>query len=110
MKTFELKKSIPLAILPALCAGLLSGCASYDRQVVHRTAPPSAAASTTSTTVVTTSAAPAGLFDQLDTNRDGFLSRAEVEPLGLPAYSASTPWVISFQGLDTNRDGFLSRS
>jgi Ca2+-binding EF-hand superfamily protein len=50
------------------------------------------------------------LFDQLDTNRDGFLSRAEVESLGLPPYNASTPWVLSFQGLDTNRDGFLSRS
>ncbi|MDB5926888.1 MAG: hand domain protein [Betaproteobacteria bacterium] len=91
MKTFELKKSIRLAALPVICAGLLSACASYEHEVVHRTtaAPP--------TRVIT-------LFDQLDTNRDGFLSRAEVEPLGLPVSG------FSFEGLDINRDGFLSRS
>lgn len=107
MKTLDLKGSLRLAFLPAICAGLLSGCATHERQIVHRSAGPSAPPSTT---VITTTAAPQGLFDQLDTNRDGFLSRAEVEPLGLPAYGAATPWVLSFQGLDTNRDAFLSRS
>ncbi|MGZ5092986.1 MAG: EF-hand domain-containing protein [Burkholderiales bacterium] len=92
MKMFELKKSIRLAAVPVICAGLLSACASYEHEVVHRT----------------TSAAPPArvitLFDQLDTNHDGFLSRAEVEPLGLPVSG------YSFEGLDINRDGFLSRS
>ena len=92
MSALNVKKSIRLAMLPALCAGLLSACASYEHEVVHRGAAPAPAAR-----VVT-------LFDQLDTNRDGFLSRAEVEPLGLPVAG------FSFEGLDLNRDGLLSRS
>ena len=100
MKKFNLKRSIQYAALPIACAGLLSACASYER-VVHTTTParePSVAA--------------APYFDQWDTNRDGRLSRAEVEPLGLisitrpgPAESADA----MFHRLDMNRDGFLSR-
>jgi hypothetical protein len=74
---------------------------------VHRSASPPAPATQVT---VAPAAAPTGLFDQLDTNRDGFLSRAEVEPLQLPAYSAASPWALTFESLDMNRDGFLSRS
>jgi hypothetical protein len=55
-------------------------------------------------------------FDRLDTNRDGFLSRGELEPLGMPAIVASGPVVSpespasAFQRLDVNRDGYLSRA
>jgi hypothetical protein len=94
MKIFELKKSIRLAALPVVCAGLLSACASYEHEVVHRS---TAAVPPARVNVIT-------VFDQLDTNHDGFLSRAEVEPLGLPVSG------FSFEGLDINRDGFLSRS
>jgi Ca2+-binding EF-hand superfamily protein len=99
MKTLDLKQSVRLAVLPVACASLLSACASYER-VVHRS---------------TTEPAPAQVitaFDQLDTNRDGFLSKAEVQSLGIVVTGAAPPAesaVAMFQRLDTNRDGFLSK-
>jgi hypothetical protein len=103
MNTLDLKKSVRLACLPLICAAGLSACASYEHEnrVVTRATP---APATTTVAVAGTST-----FDQLDTNHDGFLSRAEVASLGLPAQSSS-PAVLSFERLDQNRDGFLSRA
>jgi hypothetical protein len=105
MNTLNLKGSVRLALVPAVCAGLLTACASYDRQEVHRTVSPAPASVTTVTTAPAASNVTViGLFDQLDTNRDGFLSKAEVEPLTLSSYG------LAFDRYDLNRDGFLSRS
>jgi len=57
----------------------------------------------------------AALFEQLDTNRDGFLSRAELAPLQM---AGSDRYVIrgepgtaaAFHAFDRNGDGFLSRT
>jgi Ca2+-binding EF-hand superfamily protein len=92
------------AVLPAACAAALSACAPYaisDRDPVY---------STVGGAPVYSASAQ---FDRLDTNRDGFLSPAEVEPMGLPV-GASAPAAESaadyFRRLDSNRDGFLSRA
>jgi len=50
--------------------------------------------------VQTGDSAPLASFDSLDTNRDGFLSRAEAAPIANP---------LTFDRYDSNRDGFLSR-
>jgi Ca2+-binding EF-hand superfamily protein len=101
MKKFELKKTIRLAV-PLACAGVLAACAPYE--------PYNSGVYNTSGPVV--SDTPVAAFDRLDTNRDGFLSRGEVEPLGLPA-GAAVPVesaADTFRRLDTNADGFLSRA
>ena len=108
MKTFDSKRFIRLALTPVACATLLAACA-YDTPsypVVYD--PPRA---TIPGPVTTLSA-----FDRLDINRDGFLSKAELEPLGVPPVVAAPVGVpgdtpaAAFARLDTNRDGFLSRA
>lgn len=92
------------AVLAAACAAALSACAPYaisDRDYSYNTVgnAPVYSANTH--------------FDRLDVNRDGFLSRAEVEPLGLAVGgSAPTPETAAeaFRRMDSNRDGFLSRA
>ena len=105
MKAFDLKRLIRLGLVPVACVGLLAGCA-YDPvptyPVVYE--PPR-------TTVPVVSMTD---FDRLDTNRDGFLSRAELAPLGafpgtIATVPAETP-ANAFHRLDLNRDGFLSRA
>lgn len=101
MKTSPLIKAVRRALLPIACATLLSACAYYDPVTgTMVTAPPYGAPADN----------PAAVFDRLDTNRDGYLSRGEVEVLGMAR--AAPPVVdvtVSFQRLDVNRDGFLSR-
>jgi Ca2+-binding EF-hand superfamily protein len=100
MKT-QFNQSIRVAALVAACAGALSACAPYaiseHDPAYGGQAPYSAAAH----------------FDRLDLNRDGFLSRGEVESLGLaPDAPVPTPQSAAdaFRRLDTNADGFLSRA
>jgi Ca2+-binding EF-hand superfamily protein len=99
---FTRKHALSLAFVPLAVATLLSACAPYEPYGAPvydsaRTSPASA---------------PVALFDRLDANRDGFLSRAEVEPLGLSTV-ASAPTespAERFRRLDTNGDGFLSKA
>jgi Ca2+-binding EF-hand superfamily protein len=97
MKNFDARRAFRLALLPAACAVALSACAPYEPvTTTHAHAP------------VTES--PMALFDRLDTNRDGFLSRAELEPLGITTnVNVDRNATALFNRLDTNRDGFLSR-
>jgi Ca2+-binding EF-hand superfamily protein len=102
MKT-DLKSSFRLALLPVACAAALSACAPYDPMgtSVYTSGGPVAADN------------PVAMFDRLDTNRDGFLSRAEAAPLNLPAGVAAVPVESAaemFRRLDTNGDSFLSRA
>ena len=84
------------AAAPLACAALLTACASYDYDGRSHTAGPAADT-------------PTALFDRLDMNRDGFLSRAELEPLGVASAAAPVETAAAaFDRLDTNRDGFLS--
>ena len=82
-----------VALLPAAIAALVAGCAPYE------TYPPRHTVTTAPTSV------PAGIpnFDRLDTNRDGFLSRAEVQALGLAPAPAISPEsaATAFQRMDT---------
>jgi len=95
MKNFDARSAFRLALLPAACALALAGCAHYE---------------TVETTHARTTEGPMAMFDRLDTNRDGFLSRAELEPLGLASNVAvDSNATALFNRLDTNRDGFLSR-
>ncbi|HYC44618.1 MAG TPA: hypothetical protein VED01_03940 [Burkholderiales bacterium] len=85
-----------LAVLPAAIAALVTGCAPYDPywNPTGSTMEPSLST-----------------FDRLDTNRDGFLSRGELDVLGLrpTAPVSSETATVAFQRMDANADGFLSR-
>jgi Ca2+-binding EF-hand superfamily protein len=98
MRKVDPRRALKLALIPAACAALFSGCASFEtKDTVVRSEP-----------VVES---PVTLFDRYDMNRDGFLSRSEVETLGIRAYAASDEAATkAFHRLDTNGDGFLSRA
>ena len=101
MRMTKLTHAIKLALLPVACASLLSACA-YDPitgQPMVTAAPPAP---------ITT---PEAVFDRLDVNRDGFLSRAELDVLvgAAPAAPMEAPDSM-FRRLDVNADGFLSRA
>ena len=98
MKQIRLNRRIMQSVAPLACATLIAACASYDhRESVY---------GRDNRTPVDT---PVALFDRLDTNRDGFLSRGEVEPLGIATVAAPVESATAmFDRLDTNRDGFLS--
>ena len=67
--------------------------------------------SVSTTTTLPNAENPDAVFTALDRDRDGFLSRSEVEPVmrAVPPTSAESPYAV-FTRLDTNRDGFLSRA
>jgi Ca2+-binding EF-hand superfamily protein len=96
MKDLRLNTGLRRAILPLACASLIGACASYDyesRSVMYGPPPDT----------------PMAMFDRLDTNRDGFLSRAELEPLGIVSAATTVESATAmFDRLDTNRDGFLT--
>src|SRR5687768_9411858 len=101
MKT-QLKRALRLAALPVACAAALSACAPYDPNgnSVYVSGGPAAGTAVSD-------------FDRLDTNRDGFLSRAEAQSLNLPATSPAMPTEAAgdmFRRLDMNGDAFLSRA
>lgn len=98
MRDEKLGKTVRLALAPLACATLLAACAPYE---------PYNPGGYSSAPVYDN---PSALFDRLDANRDGFLSRAEVGPLGIVS-TAPAPIESAqamFDRLDTNRDGFLS--
>ena len=96
-----LSRTFRLAVLPLACAAAIAGCAPYDPMgnSVYVSGGPEAPAA-------------ASAFDRYDTNRDGFLSRAEAQPLNLPVGAPAAPVETAadmFRRLDTNADSFLSR-
>lgn len=97
----DTRLAVRLAFLPVACAALLTACAPYEPYgPVYGTAQP-----------VGSPPAPLSMFDRLDTNRDGFLSRAEVEPLGVRSQTITAESAAAaFRRLDANGDGFLSRA
>lgn len=103
MKT-HLKRPFRLSLSAVACAGALSACAPYlpyDDNTAY------------GGPVRAPIDSPTAHFDRLDTNRDGFLSRAEVEPLGIPAGTAAPvaeSAADTFRRMDANADGFLSRA
>src|SRR5690349_16837647 len=93
-------KTLRLAIAPVACAVLLAACATYEPEPY----------SVSSRAPVATPP-PLSTFDRLDTNRDGFLSRAEIEVLGIRSQAVSVESATAaFHRLDANGDGFLSRA
>ena len=99
MKISDPRRILQRALIPAACAALLSACAPYEplHPVYGSTAP---------------AVDPAlSAFDRLDGNRDGFLSRSEVESLGVYSRAVSVESTnAAFHRLDANGDGFLSRA
>lgn len=95
-------RSVRFALLSLACAAALSACETYDPSgnTVYGSAGPVAGA-------------PISDFDRYDTNRDGYLSRAEAQalnlPMGAPVVAVESA-ADMFRRLDTNADAFLSRA
>ena len=103
MTQSKLSKAVRLALLPLACVSLLSACA-YDPVTGYPIVMPGP---------VSTVDNPDILFDRLDTNRDGHLSRGELDVLRASERPvAVTPENVTaaYQRLDVDRDGFLSRA
>jgi Ca2+-binding EF-hand superfamily protein len=101
MKKLDTKRAVRLAFAPIACAVLLTACAPFEPYDTGYGGAPVYGAS-----------APLSHFDRLDTNRDGFLARGELEAAGI-TFRAAMPLETAeaaFHRLDVNRDGFLSRS
>lgn len=99
----DTRRAFRLALAPIASAVLMTACAPYE------TYPPVYG----STAPIGAPGAPVTLstFDRLDTNRDGFLSRGEIEPLGVRSQTVSNESATAaFHRYDVNRDGFLSRT
>ena len=103
MKLSSISRAVQRALLPIACASALAACAPlYDQ-----TSAP-VISSTASGTVVDN---PDAVFDRADTNRDGYLSRTEVDALPITNRTAApADPTMGFQRLDVDRDGFLNRS
>ena len=97
MKNPCTRRTLRLALAPVACATLLAACASYPvDDPVYGSAPVDTYAAT---------------FERHDVNRDGFLSRAEAEAIGVRSHAVSAESATAaFHRLDTNGDGFLSRA
>lgn len=91
------RRTLRLALAPVACATLLAACAPYPtNDPVYGSAPVDTYAAT---------------FERLDVNRDGFLSRAEADSIGVRSHAVSAESAASaFHRLDVNGDGFLSRA
>ena len=98
MTTTRITQAFRRALIPAACAAALAGCAPYEP--VGSYGVPDARVATTPSP-----------FSRLDLNGDGFLSRAEVEAVGVRSHAVTVQTTTaSFHRLDTNGDGFLSRA
>ena len=94
----DTRRAVRLAFAPVACAALMTACAPYEPY------PPASSAPVVAPVTVST-------FDRLDSNRDGFLSRGEIEPLGVRSHAVTNETATAaFHRRDTNRDGFLSRA
>jgi Ca2+-binding EF-hand superfamily protein len=102
MKKLDTKRAVRLACAPIACAVLLTACAPYEPYDTGYGGSP----------VYGPGGAPLSHFDRLDTNRDGFLSRGELEAAGITLHAAVAveSAETAFHRLDVNRDGFLSRA
>lgn len=99
----DMKRAIRLAFAPVACATLLTACATYEHEPYPGQGTPAA--------VVVPAPAPLSTFDRLDMNRDGFLSRGELEAFGVRSQAVTAEsGTAAFHRLDTNADGFLSRA
>lgn len=97
MKNPCTRRTLRLAWAPVACATLLAACAPYPvNDPVYGSTPVDTYAAT---------------FERHDINRDGFLSRAEAEPIGVRSHAVSAESATAaFHRLDANGDGFLSRA
>ena len=102
MKKLDMKGAVKLAFAPMACAVLLTACAPYEPYDTGYGGNP----------VYAPGAPQLSHFDRLDTNRDGFLSRGELEAAGITLHAAVAveSAEAAFHRLDVNRDGFLSRA
>ena len=99
MKKPDPRSILQRALVPAACAALLAACAPYEPlPPVYGGAAPAVDPALTA-------------LERADANRDGFLSRSEVESLGVYSRAVTVEsTTAAFHRLDANGDGFLSRA